>query len=68
MLVQCVFETIQKMRDEIGLNILLVEQNGDAALSAASYVYIMHEGLIKAEGKPEDTKGSQDIREDYLGI
>jgi branched-chain amino acid transport system ATP-binding protein len=67
-LVQSVFETIQKMRDEIGLTILLVEQNADAALNAAGYVYIMHEGLIKAEGKPEDIKGSQDIREAYLGI
>lgn len=67
-LVQSVFETIQKMRDEIGLTILLVEQNADAALNAAGYVYIMHEGLIKAEGNPEDIKGSQDIREAYLGI
>ena len=67
-LVQSVFGTIQKMRDEIGLTILLVEQNADAALNAAGYVYIMHEGLIKAEGKPEEIKGSQDIREAYLGI
>jgi len=67
-LVQSVFETIQKMQDELGLTILLVEQNADAALNAASYVYIMHEGLIKAEGKPEDIKGSQDIREAYLVI
>lgn len=63
-----VFETIQKMKDEIGLTVLLIEQNADAALNAADYVYIMHEGLIKAEGKPEDIKGSQDIREAYLGI
>jgi len=67
-LVQSVFETIQKMRKEIGLTILLVEQNADAALNAASYVYILHEGRIKAEGNPEDIKGSPDIREAYLGI
>ena len=63
-----VFETIQKMRAEIGLTILLVEQNADASLNAADYVYIMHEGLIKAEGKPDDIKGSSEIREAYLGI
>ena len=67
-LVQSVFETIQKMRKEIGLTILLVEQNAAAALNAASYVYILHEGRIKAEGNPEDIKGSPDIREAYLGI
>ncbi len=62
-----VFETIQKMKNDIGLTILLVEQNADASLNAADYVYIMHEGMIKAEGKPEDIKKSSDIREAYLG-
>jgi branched-chain amino acid transport system ATP-binding protein len=63
-----VFETIVKLQAEIGLTILLVEQNAEAALSAANYVYIMHEGRIKAEGKPEKIKGSPEIREAYLGI
>ena len=67
-LAQEVFKTIQKMRNEIGLTVLLVEQNANAALKAASYVYILHEGTIKAEGNPEDIKGSPDIREAYLGI
>ena len=63
-----VFETIQKMKDEIGLTILLIEQNADAALNAADYVYIMHEGMIKAEGKSDEILESSDIREVYLGI
>ena len=68
LLVQLVFETIEKMKLEIGLTILLVEQNADASLNAADYVYIMHEGVIKAEGTPEEIKGSSEIREAYLGI
>ena len=68
LLVQDVFKTIQKMRDEIGLTVLLIEQNVDAALNAASYVYILHEGRIKAEGNSEEMKSSADIREAYLGI
>jgi branched-chain amino acid transport system ATP-binding protein len=63
-----VFETIQKMKEEIGLTVLLIEQNADASLNAADYVYIMHEGMIKAEGKPDQIKGSPEIREAYLGI
>jgi branched-chain amino acid transport system ATP-binding protein len=63
-----VFETIQKMKNEIGLTILLIEQNADASLNAADYVYIMHEGIIKAEGTPDEIKGSKDIREAFLGI
>ena len=63
-----VFETIQKMKEEMGLTILLVEQNAEASLSAANYVYVMHEGKIKMEGTADVIKGSDDIREAYLGI
>jgi len=68
LLVKEVFHTIEKMKREMGLTILLVEQNADASLDSADYVYIMHEGRIKAEGRPEDIKQSSDIREAYLGI
>ncbi len=68
LLVGLVFETISKMKEEMGLTVLLVEQNADASLNAADYVYIMHEGIIKAEGKPEKIKDSPEIREAYLGI
>jgi branched-chain amino acid transport system ATP-binding protein len=63
-----VFETIRKMKAEIGLTILLVEQNVQASLDAADYVYILHEGRIKAEGSAREVKGLTDIREAYLGI
>jgi branched-chain amino acid transport system ATP-binding protein len=63
-----VFEAIEKLKEDVGLTILLVEQNAAASLDAADYVYIMHEGRIKAEGKPEEIKGSPDIREAYLGV
>lgn len=63
-----VFETIQKLKAEVGLTILLVEQNVEASLNAANYVYIMHEGQIKAEGSAEEIRGSSEIREAYLGI
>lgn len=68
LLVGEVFETIQKMKNEIGLTVLLIEQNADASLNAADYVYIMHEGQIKAEGTPQKIKASADIRETFLGI
>lgn len=67
-LVMEVFETIEKMKEEVGLTILLVEQNTDASLSAADYVYVMQEGSIKAEGTPDVIKQSDEIREAFLGI
>lgn len=63
-----VFETIEKLKYDIGLTILLVEQNADASLGTADYAYIMHEGKIKASGTPDEIKKSKEIREAFLGI
>ncbi|MEA1965090.1 MAG: ABC transporter ATP-binding protein [Candidatus Aerophobetes bacterium] len=63
-----VFDTIKKMRDEMNLTILLVEQSVEASLILSDYVYILHEGRMKAKGNAEEIKGSPDIREAYLGI
>ena len=67
-LVQEMFEAIEKLKNEVGLTILLVEQNAAASLDTADYVYVMHEGVIKAEGSPEEIKKSDEVREAYLGI
>jgi branched-chain amino acid transport system ATP-binding protein len=63
-----VFETIEKLNVDVGLTILLVEQNADASLKSSDYVYIMHEGKIKVEGTSQEISESTDIREAYLGI
>ena len=63
-----VFETLERMKAEIGLTILLVEQNVQASLNASDSVYILHEGRIKAHGKAEEIEKSHEIREAYLGI
>jgi len=63
-----VFDTILKLKKEVGLTILLIEQNAELVLNTADYVYVMHEGRIKAEGRPEEIRKSKDIREAYLGI
>jgi len=67
-LVTELFETIKKLRDDIGLTILLVEQNADISLKMADYIYVMHEGNVKARGTPNEIEGSSEIRRAYLGI
>jgi len=63
-----VFDTIERMRGELDLTILLVEQNVETSPGLSDYVYVMHEGQIKAEGSAEEIRRSADIREAYLGI
>jgi len=66
-LVSEVFSAIEKMRKEKNLTILLVEQNVEYSLEVSDYVYIMHEGKIKAEGNAGEI-GESEIRKIYLGI
>ena len=63
-----VLKTIEKLKSEIGLTILLVEQNVEASLNVSDYIYILHEGMVKAEGSPNEIKTSNEIREAFLGI
>lgn len=63
-----VFNTVRRLKIDMGLTVLLVEQNVDASLNESDYVYILHEGTIKAHGRPEEIRNSTDIREAYLGI
>jgi branched-chain amino acid transport system ATP-binding protein len=67
-LAQQVFQTIETLKCDIGLTILLVEQNAEATLEAADFVYVMHEGKIKASGTPAEIQASREIREAFLGI
>lgn len=66
-LVKEVFSAIEKMRREIEITILIVEQNVEYSLSISDYAYIMHEGKIKAEGSAQEIKGAE-VRKIYLGI
>ncbi len=63
-----IFDTIERLKKEVGLTILLVEQNAAVSLGKADYVYVMHEGVIKAEGSPDKIRASTEVREAYLGI
>lgn len=63
-----VFQTIASLKTEIGLTILLVEQDVKASLTASDMVYVLHEGRVKASGKAEDLEKSREIREAYLGV
>jgi branched-chain amino acid transport system ATP-binding protein len=63
-----VFETIEKLKNEIGLTILLVEQNAEACLEAADYAYVMHEGRICVGGTAEEVAESEEIKQCYLGV
>ncbi|RLG20981.1 ABC transporter ATP-binding protein [Candidatus Micrarchaeota archaeon] len=66
--VSSLIEALKRMKKELGLTILLVEQNAEAALKIADYAYIMETGRVVFDGPPEKLLAHEDVREFYLGI
>jgi branched-chain amino acid transport system ATP-binding protein len=65
-LVDLIFETIEKIREQ-GTTVLLVEQNALAALRIADYAYVLESGHLKLEGKASDLANDPAIAKAYLG-
>jgi branched-chain amino acid transport system ATP-binding protein len=61
------FATIQRVHRE-GTAVLLVEQNVTTALRVADRAYVLEEGRIATEGRPDELVQRDDIRRAYLGV
>jgi len=57
-----------RMRDSLGVSVLLVEQNVAAALEVADYGYIMEKGRIAFHGAADKLRSHEDVKEFYLGL
>jgi branched-chain amino acid transport system ATP-binding protein len=66
-LVKAIFATIVDINNELGMTILLVEQNAHQALKIANYGYVLETGNIILEGNAADITHNQQIRKAYLG-
>ncbi len=60
-------ERLSAIRRDLGVTILLVEQNVQAALAIADYGYVMENGRIVLDGEPDRLLGHRDVQEFYLG-
>lgn len=65
-LVQEIFRTVAKLRN-IGLSILLVEQNAKLALKICNYAYVIENGIVKMAGLGEELLSNDYLRKAYLG-
>src|SRR5207253_9745398 len=52
---------------DLGVTILLVEQNARAALSVASHGYISEQGKVVLDGSADELRDNEDVKEFYLG-
>ena len=67
LLVKTIFEKIVEINKELGLTILLVEQNANLALEVSHYGYVLETGKIILEDTSTALRENEDVRAAYLG-
>lgn len=67
LMVKEVFSIVQQINKDLGVTILLVEQNARMALQAATRGYIMENGKVVLDGTAEELRNNEDVKEFYLG-
>ncbi len=66
-LVKEMMKLLKLISEELGVSILLVEQNARAALRVSDYVYILERGEMTIEGSAPEITASRNIQSAYLG-
>ena len=64
---QSIMASLQQINRELSVALLVVEQNAMAALSIASFGYVMESGRVVFKGGVAELLEHQDIKEFYLG-
>ncbi|HEX6057072.1 MAG TPA: ABC transporter ATP-binding protein [Intrasporangium sp.] len=68
LLVKEIFAFIKRVNEEMGLTVLVIEQNARRALEVADHGYIMEQGRIVLEGSAHELQDNPDVKEFYLGL
>jgi branched-chain amino acid transport system ATP-binding protein len=67
MMTKQLMDQLQQVTRELGLTVLLVEQNANAALAISDFGYVMEGGRVVFSGKASDLMRHPDVQEFYLG-
>ena len=65
---QGLFRTLGEMNRDLGIAMLVVEQNATLALAIATRGYVLETGEVVVEGTAAELAGNDDVRKAYLGI
>lgn len=68
LIIDQIYATVARLNRELGMTILLVEQNAMQAMEIADYVYIMENGRVVLDGPAAKMRGNLDVQEYYLGF
>lgn len=62
-----IFRHVAQLRDDLGLTVLLVEQNAKSALRVANRGYVLETGRIILQGPSDELLLNRDVQRAYLG-
>ena len=68
MVIDALFDRIVRLNKEMGVTILLVEQNASLALDLSHRAYVLETGNITLEGAGKDLLQDERVQASYLGI
>ena len=60
-------DALRRMRDEIGVTIVITEQNANFAMTLAERLYVLESGSIKAQGTVAELRNDSRLAEAYFG-
>jgi branched-chain amino acid transport system ATP-binding protein len=58
---------VRRVCDENRLTLLFCEHDMESVFSIADRITVLHQGVILAEGSPEEVRRSEPVRATYLG-
>ncbi len=61
------YELVSSLTREMGLTVLVVEQNAGIALASTKRAYVLEVGRVVMEGESEDLREDERVRKSYLG-
>ena len=67
-IVEEVFEIVKNLNQLENVSFLLAEQNTMIALKYSDYGYILENGRVVMDGKAQELKNNEDVKEFYLGV
>jgi len=68
LVVESVHQAIDRIRREMGIGGILVEQNVAVALSVAARAYVLMRGAVVLDGDPKSLVASPQLKDAYLGM
>jgi branched-chain amino acid transport system ATP-binding protein len=67
-LVQIIFEMVLRINHELGMTVLLVEQNVGLSCEVSNRAFVLEDGAVALQGKGSEMLANEHVRRAYMGL